>query len=192
MAKEAITTVSTLSAASIGNAKAARDLQPGDNQIITLGVIMGIARSLSQRANPHDPNKPTVALVGTFEGIPADSDRPKLIATRCFLPGTVHDNIVEILLSGRKLAAKAPPKDKPIDMPPVDGLQVPVMIEIGVQRAETAVGYKFVATILREPDDKIDPLRELRADLPKLTKAVSAAQAALPAPAATASKKKRR
>jgi hypothetical protein len=167
-----------------------RSLDEKNATPVILGTVLGRVMSLAISNNPQDPSSPAVALVGEFEGIPADASVAPVRAGRAFIqPKHVHDAIVKQCLGGAKLPVdKMPERGRPV-MVPIDGV-MEFHCEVGVKFAKSTVGYTYTGEV-DMPDDAVDPFAALKGKLGIPTGARLAAprkQAALPSP----SKKKRR
>lgn len=143
-------------------------LSKPDGEEIILGTVLGEVRELSYRHNPQDETKPSIALVGPFKFFPADANRDEIWAMRCFIPGAFHDAIVESL-EGPDGVARRPYKKSPgrkeqaINV--VLGGVLKVVLEIGVRRTSTAIGYEYITrTSDKVPLQMNDPLAALSAE----------------------------
>jgi len=148
----------------LGNQKAEIRSMPLDSDLV-LGTVLGEVRGLSYRHNPQDDSKPSIALVGPFKFIPAKPDRPELWASRAFLPGAIHDGIVNALQGDNKAPVTKSPgrKDKAIDV--MLGAVMPIVLEVGVRsKPESSVGYVYIAqSSAKVPLELNDPLAALSA-----------------------------
>lgn len=148
----------------LGNQKAVIRSMALDEDLL-LGTVLGEVRGLSYRHNPQDDSKPSIALVGPFKFIPAAPDRPELWASRAFLPGAIHDAIVNALQGDKGAPMEKSPgrKEKPIDV--MLGAVMHVVLEVGVRsKPESSVGYIYIAQAsAKVPLTMNDPLAALSA-----------------------------
>lgn len=169
----------------------------GDRTVHVIGHVLGRATGISYRANPNDPNTPTIAVTGQFEATSVDGNAPVMVAPAIFLPTAFCRMLETELIKGvEKIAEKpkkAPAKGKAVN---VEGVcEIPLALEIGIRKNEGAsgVGYEFSVVQAQSSDGKIsDPFADLRALLPGKTTAAIADQsggAAKPAPKKSARKK---
>lgn len=111
-----------------------------------LGMLIGIATGVQRRANKTDPTKMDEALIGTFEGRPADAKGTVIQSGKCYLPEGMF-NMIATKLEGENAA---------------DSVQFG--IEVAVIKATNPAGYTWTFT----PKVKVseaDPLAGLRDQL---------------------------
>lgn len=123
------------------------DAEMGEGKIHWLGTIMGKASGTAKKVDPSDDTKISYALTGFFEGIPGDGARPIVKSGVCYLPGGVHEMIVEQVNS----------------MEDAGGV-VAFAFKIGTRRADNQAGYEYVNETLGEAS-KSDPLDDMRREL---------------------------
>lgn len=176
----------------LGNLAAiAAAIPDGNREAVTVGYIVGKASGLSYRANPNDPNQPSVGLMGIFEATPCDNAAPILVGKVIFLPKGAMDVLVPLFASidQKDVPKKAPPKGKAIDLAATE--VIPLQLEIGIRKNTGAgVGYEFAVSM---PDTfrGEDMLADLRKDfIPASLAAPKTATPQLAAPARKGAKKK--
>lgn len=149
----------------LGNAKLVI-LAATDGAELLLGTVLGEVRGLSYRHNPQDETKPSIALVGPFKFVPADPARDEIWSMRAFIPGAIHDSIVSSLETGGIEARpykKSPARKEPAIDVALGGV-LRLVLEIGVRKTSTAIGYEYVTrTSDRVPLEMNDPLASLSA-----------------------------
>lgn len=131
--------------------------------IVFLGTIIGWASGLSFRANPNG-DKPSVALTGAFESVPADESVDTVRSNALFLPSALHDMVVQSMLGGADAPmTEAPKRGQKIDIP---AEQTKIMVEISVKRndATGGAGYEFITSYAGEVQ-KIDMLEALKEEM---------------------------
>ncbi len=157
---------------------------------VVIGTIIGKVSGIGYR-DSKNPEVPSIVLLGIFEGIPADPDRPKLIGPQAFLPqGFCKIIEQELVAAGRiklkDVPKKAPAKGKGIDLAGIAEIAIAVEIEIE-RNTGGGVPYKFVCTQRNEKEPSAsDPLAELR----QFVALPGTSMKALPAPKKSRSKKK--
>lgn len=135
------------------------EIPEGSKEARVMGFMRGRAHGLSYRNNPQDETKPSIALRGVFEGVPADPRRATLRGVRCYLPGSVHDMIVAAIRGDHDDAVTEMPKrGKAID---IDGNVVMFGVEVSVKRTDTPIGYEYAVRTMRELVGN-DPLADVR------------------------------
>lgn len=147
--------------AMLGDVLAIAKAPEGSTEVFKLGIIVGIARGLSFRANPQDPSAPAIALTGVFEGVPSDPARAIIRSTACFLPKSVHELVVASVRGDNGGdAPKMPARGQKVD---VAGQEVKVAFEIGAKKSKVAggAGYEFVTRAIFDPQ-AVDPLADLK------------------------------
>lgn len=173
MANRQVEYPSRLQCAMLGDVLAVAKKDEGDSEVVVLGTIIGYARGLSYRTNTQDPTTPAIALIGYFEGIPADPEMPLFKCNALFLPRTVHDAVVAAVRGeGSASPPQMPKRGQKFD---VVGTEVPIAFEISAKKSKVAggAGYEFITRSMKEIAGA-DPLATLRAEL---------GMKALPAPA---------
>ncbi len=159
--------VSKLRAKNLGNPKVAAgfsDEEMGAGKVHVLGVIMGKASGVKAHKNPKDETQVDYSLVGFFEGIPDDKQRPRLQSGICWLPGGIHEMVREQVESA------------------AEGQVVEFAFKIGTRRSTNQAGYEYVTEPMGEAT-KADPLADLRERL--------SSQLALPVPEKESANEKR-
>ena len=186
MVERSVEMKAQMGAGDLGNIREIKD-KLEDKQEYWLGTIFGRARGLSYRANPQDPNTPSIALTGIFEGLPHDPDRALVRATRLFLPASVQGILVAAVRGDKKDAInKAPARGKAVEMA---GNEIEVVVEVGIRRnTKTEIGFEYI-TAYKPRANEIDPLSEMRKSLPAPRRE---GQRLLEGPAKTTKGKKRK
>jgi len=163
-----VTIIGKLRQKDLGNPRAAAALDEGDPTICWLGTMLGVASNVKRFVDAGDETKVSYALTGTFEGQPANRRgysesnpdgkeipvtdknwRPVLKSGICWLPGGIHELIVEAVTNGDPMG-KGPRN------------VVPFRVKIGTRRAQNAAGYEYVNEIESEITSGADPLAALR------------------------------
>lgn len=145
--------VSKIRPKNLGNPKVAAgfsEQEIAEQKIHWLGVILGKASGIKKSVDAKDDTKISYGLVGFFEGQPADTAKPILKSGICWLPGGIHEMVVETV---RGL--------KP-------GEFMPFSFRIGTKGDTNAAGYSYVVdnnTVATA--DAQDPLADLRGDAVK-------------------------
>lgn len=132
--------------------------------LIPMGAIIGVANGLSYRKNNFG-DAPSVALVGTFEAIPADPKADGARSPALFMPQSVQAMLVAALIGdGEAPITKMPKQGERIDIN--TGKSLKIMFEVSVRRnaAVGGAGYEFICSYAGEPE-KIDVLENLRLEL---------------------------
>lgn len=153
--------VSKLRPKSLGNPKVAAgfsDAEMGEQKIHPLGIIMGRCGSVKKGTDPKDDSNVYFALLGAFEGVPADPALPIIKSGVCYLPGGVHEMIVE---SVQGLAETE------------RGGVIEFAMKLGTKRDTNQAGYSYVVERVGELTE-VDPLAQMKSDMGQLL--------ALPAP----------
>lgn len=180
------------SAGDLGDASEVRKLEAGDKTVVTLGQVLGKVTGIVFKHNPNNPEQPAIALEGFFEGISSDPARAVIRSTTFFPPGNVAKMIQSFILKGEPIPSQARSLKRGQSVPVgIEGEAIPLAMEIGVRRTDTAIGYEFVTEVADNGAmNKVDLLADVRGMLPG-----GGAQRALPAPKADTSagaRKKRR
>jgi hypothetical protein len=140
----------------LGNPKRAAALEAGDDTVCWMGEIIGRATGVKKvLTNPQDETSVSYALRGIFEGIPFNEGlektdpkcRPILRSGICWLPGGVHEMVVEAVTGG----------DVATHTPSI----VPFRIKIGTRHSTNKVGYEYYNELLSDVS-AVDPLADLR------------------------------
>lgn len=155
--------ISKLRAKNLGNPKVAAGFSEQDGaagKIHWLGIIMGKASGTKPHKDPKDETIISHSLTGFFEGTPADTTKPKMRSGICWLPGGIHEMILEQVNSAD------------------EGAVVEFAFKIGTRLATNAAGYEYVTDPIGEAE-QADPLADMRLRL-------SGQLTALPAPEASA------
>lgn len=140
--------IGKLKAKHLGAAKTAcafTDAEVAEGKIHLMGVIIGKVHDIKRTADTKDDTNIGWALIGFFEGVPADLARDTMHSTVCWLPGSVHDDVVK--------AVRAQP----------EGSLFPIAFRIGTQKCKTQeAGYVYVVDDLSPGLRPQDPLADLR------------------------------
>ena len=177
------------SAGDLGNAAAVRSYPEGDKTELPLGSVIGKCTGIMFRFNPNNPEQPSVALEGYFEGIPSEEGASVIRSTTFFPPTTVAKMVQAYVLKGEAIPTGARGLKRGQSVSVDIGEAIPIAMEVRVRKTATAIGYEFITEMVGGGKmESEDLLADVRALLPKT------ARKALPAPTSNsvASKKKRR
>lgn len=141
----------------------------GDRTVHVIGHVLGRASGVSYRANPNDPNVPTIAITGQFEATPVDVNSPIMLAPAIFLPTAFCKMLEAELVKGeaklKEKPKKAPAKGKAVNVEGV--VEIPLALEIGIRKNESASGVGYEFSVVQAGDSKgQDPFADLRGLLP--------------------------
>jgi hypothetical protein len=163
----------------------AAGIQPGDTSTHVIGYVIGRATGISQRSNPNG-EEPSLAM---FEATPTEAGRAIMVAPVIFLPTAFCKMLADKLRGDQKLATKAPPKGKHID---IDGVaEIPLALEIGIRKSGGERGYEFSVVAKNDSEmEKTDALADLRQYIPETLVTYAASAAQLAAPKKSKSKRK--
>jgi len=170
-----------------GEIKRVKALPDSDHDEHMLGVIYGYIHGVSYGFNPNDPSQASMALIGFFEGVPVNVNRPAIQAPKCFLPSTVQQMLQSAIEAANDLK---PPEAMPARGKPVNhriDQRIPIKFEIGVRHSAGSVGFEYITNSLIKTVETENMLAEFRGDL-KLPEPVRAGRA-LPAPKKASGKK---
>jgi len=134
--KAEFTLVNKLSTKNLGDAL--KVLADPEGTRLLMGTIVGVASSYQEGSSDKGDY---VALLGTFEAIPADPSKQRVRSGKCFLPGTVVGQIMAGIDTGGAVQFALEIVAKRVD------------------RRDSPVGYVWEVRPLIESDD--DPLTAL-------------------------------
>lgn len=181
------------SAGDLGDATEVRKLEKGDKTVLPLGTVLGKVTGITFKFNPNNPETPSIALEGFFEGTSADPSRSVIRSTTFFPPGNVAKMVQTFILKGEPIPSQARSLKRGESVPVgIDGEAIPIAMEISVRKTDTAIGYEFVTDVADNGEmNKVDLLADVRGLLPGFGGVL-----ALPAPdgatGSVATRKKRR
>lgn len=171
----------------LGDLSAVRKLPDGDKTIIPLGSVIGKVTGISYKFNPNNPEEPSIALNGMFEGIPADPKRAVIRSPRWFPPNAICKMIASAITKNQPMpkAARGLKRGQSVDIQGAG--TIPIAVEIGVRKTGTAIGYEYVTAVHgNENADVADALADVRGLLPE-----GPTLLALPAPGDKGRKKRK-
>lgn len=127
--------------------KALANMPEKENEIV-LGTMIGEVSKPVERRQPDESVR--IGMGGIFEAIPADTEKEATRSGVCYLPEAFMDPILEELATAHK-------EDK--------SSKIRFGLEVRLIRATNPQGYSYKVIPVFEAD-KVDPLQDIRKELP--------------------------
>lgn len=129
----------------LGKAQTVRE-EKGENATLYLGRVVGVANRTKRGTNQQ--GQPFVGLVGTFQGIPADTSRPIVQAPVCYLPNYICEMVAAEIENA----------------PEGELYQANVAVDVFSVKNETPIGFQYTVTSLIDTQAE-NPAQKLLASI---------------------------